>query len=304
MIAPVGRLLLGLAPALVAAGCLADPPGHLPSSVRILYSKTTRDSLGVKVDVHFLLARAGNELRLTDDDADDIQPVFASGLRRVFFVRRQAGTSEIWSVDLGGGDETRMLSASGGSLRDPDVSPDGSRIAFTREGPGGSRVLVAAVDGTGERELVSRAGSWSQPRWSPDGRRLVVVGRQGGSSALYLVDAEGGEPRPLGATEAGTSRADPDWSPDGRRVVHRQGEGQSAEIAVTEVEAPGTTTVLTDNDVEDASPAFSPTGERIVFASRRPDGRWNLWLMNADGSDLESLTRMEEGEEAETPDWL
>ncbi len=293
-----------LAVSLFAVGCLADMPGHLPSSVRILYSKTTRDSLGVKVDIYFLLAREGNELRLTDDEADDVRPVFAPGLRRVFFVREQQGTSDIWSMDLGGGDETRVLSVPGQSLQDPDVSPDGTRIAYTRAGSGRSTVELAAIDGSGVRELVGGPGSWSQPRWSPDGRRLVVVGRQGGVARLYLIDAEGGDPRPLSPTEPGLSQTDPDWSPDGRRIVHCLGDGQSAEVAVTEIEGGGATTVLTDNDTEDAAPAFSPSGDRIVFVSRRPDGRPNLWLMDADGSDAKSLTNVDEGEEAANPDWL
>ncbi|MGH7550108.1 MAG: TolB family protein [Gemmatimonadota bacterium] len=299
-----GRLLAGVAVAFATAGCLADPPGHLPSSVRILYSKTTQDSLGTKVDVYFLLAREGNELRLTEDEAEDIQPVFSSGLRRVFFVRQEDGASGIWSMDLGGGDETSVLSAAGQSFRDPDVSPEGTRIAYTRVSPGGSTVEVAAIDGTDERELVGGSGSWSQPRWSPDGRRLVVVGRQGGVARLYLIDAGGGDPRPLTVADPGLPQTDPDWSPDGRRIVYRQGEGQSAEIAVIDVAGGGATAVLTDNDTEDASPAFSPSGERIVFVSRRPDGRWNLWVMDADGSDSESLTTLDEGEEAAAPDWL
>ncbi|MGH7571981.1 MAG: TolB family protein [Gemmatimonadota bacterium] len=301
------RAVLRLLPVLtvlpVTAGCLADAPGHLPSSVRVLYSRTTRDSLGEKVDVYFLLAREGNELRLTEDEAEDVQPVFSSGLRRVFFVRQEDGASGIWSMDLGGGDETSVLSAAGESFRDPDVSPDGAAIAYTHAAPGGSAVEIAAVDGSDARELVGGSGSWSQPRWSPDGRRLVVVGRQGGAARLYLIDAGGGDPRPLTGADPGLSQTDPDWSPDGRRIVYSQGEGQAAEIAVIDVDG-GATTTLTENDTEDAAPAFSPSGERIVFVSRRPDGRWNLWVMNADGSNSASLTTLEDGEEAATPDWL
>jgi TolB protein len=117
------------------------------------------------------------------------------------------------------------------------------------------------------------------------------------------VDPEGGEPLPVTAGAA-AAQADPEWSPDGTRIVFRQGEGAGAEIAVLTVDGTAPATVLTDNDVEDGAPAFSPSGERIVFVSRRPDGRPNLWVMDADGSDVESLTTLEEGEEAADPDWL
>ncbi len=298
------RLLPVLAATVVVAGCLADAPGHLPSSLRILYSKTIQDSLGTKVDVYFLLAREGNELRLTEDEAADIQPVFSSGLKRVFFVRQDDEGSGIWSMDLGGGDEMSVLAAAGQTFQHPDVSPDGTRIAYTRMEPGRSTVEIAALDGSETRELVSGSGPWSQPRWSPDGRRLVVVSGQGSAARLYLIDASGGDPRPVTAADPGLPQSDPDWSPDGGRIVFRRGEGQAAEIAVVDVQGTGATTALTDNDTEDHSPAFSPSGERIVFVSRRPDSRWNLWVMDADGSDMESLTTLEEGEEAAAPDWL
>jgi Tol biopolymer transport system component len=130
-----------------------------------------------------------------------------------------------------------------------------------------------------------------------------VVGGEGGASRIHLVDPDGGGARPV-VPGAGAAQADPDWSPDGSRIAFRQGEGSSAEIAVVTVEGGGSATVLTDNDVEDGAPVFSPSGERVVFVSRRPDDRSNLWVMDADGSDAESLTTVEEGEEAADPDWL
>ena len=229
-------LLTGL-----AAGCLAEPPGHLPSSIRVLYTKTVRDSLGERVDVWFLLAREGNELRLTETDAREIEPTFAAGPRRVFYVREEDGGSEIWSMDLGGGDE-RMEIAAGGSLHDPDVSPDGGRIAYTRRSGGSSTVLVAPLDGSVGREVTTGAGSWSQPRWSPDGRRLVVVGGEGDAARLYLLDPDGGEARPVTAA-AGAAQADPEWSPDGTRIVFRQGTDAAAEIAVVTVDGAASATV-------------------------------------------------------------
>ncbi len=47
-------------------------------------------------------------------------------------------------------------------------------------------------------------------------------------------------------------------------------------------------TQLTDNNDWDRSPVWSPDGKQIAFESDRY-GDWEIFVMNADGSDVESL---------------
>ena len=286
---------------LTASACLYSPPDQLPSSVRILYSKHDVDSLGGSTDIWFIVARTGNELRLTGDEGEDTQPFFAPGIRRVFFTRRPpAGREEIWSMDLDGNDERRILGGEGADYRDPAVAPDDRRIAYTVVRGTRSQIMVADIDGANPRSLADGL-SGSQPAWSQDGHTLAVVGEEGGRRRILLVPADGGPPRPL--TPGGSeTQTEPDWSPDGARIAYTTGEGRGAEIAVATI-ATGETTRLTDNDVEDRSPTWSTTGARIAFVSRRGEGKENLWLVAPDGNDLDDLTDYDE-DEARDPDWL
>ena len=296
--------LRAILPAIALAGtaCLYSPPDQLPSSVRILYSKLDTDSLGESTDVWFVVARKGNELRLTGDEGVDTQPVFAPGLRRVFFTRRPpAGREEIWSMDLDGNDERRIVGMGDADVRDPAVAPDDRRVAYTVVRGGRRQVMVAEADGSNARPVVRGGGPSSQPAWSPDGRTLAIVGEEGGRARILLVDAGGGVPRLLAPAD-GESQTDPDWSPDGSRIVFTRGTGTRSEIAVTSV-AGGGVTRLTDNGVEDRAPAWSTTGQRIAFVSRRPNGKDNLWLMDPDGKNLTDLTDYDD-DEARDPDWL
>jgi len=59
-------------------------------------------------------------------------------------------------------------------------------------------------------------------------------------------------------------------------------------------------TRLTNNLAEDESPEWSPDGKKIAFASNR-DGAKNIYVMNADGSDVVRLTNGSVGDEA--PVW-
>ena len=286
---------------LAASACLYSPPDQLPSSVRILYSKLDVDSLAGGTDIWFMVARKGNELRLTGDEGADTQPFFAPGIRRVFFTRRpSAGRDEIWSMDLDGNDERRILGGADADYRDPAVAPDDRRIAYSVIRGARSEVMIADIDGANARPL-AQALDASQPAWSPDGRTVAVVDGQSGRRRILLIPAEGGTPRPL-TPAAAAPQTEPDWSPDGARLAFTSGEGRDAEIAVAVV-AGGEVTRLTDNEVEDRSPSWSTTGARIAFVSRRPDGKENLWLVDPDGEDLDDLTDYDE-DEARDPEWL
>ena len=296
--------LAAAAPGLVltATACLYSPPDQLPSSVRILYSKHDVDSLAESTDIWFIVARKGNELRLTEEGGIDTQPYFAQGLRRVFFTRRPpAGREEIWSMDLDGNDERRILGDEDADFRDPAVAPDDRRIAYTVVRGGRSQVMIADVDGANPQPLSADGRESSQPAWAPDGRTMAVVSEEGGRRRIFLVDAAGGAPRALAPGNAEV-QSEPDWSPDGTRIVFTSGNGAGAEIAVAVV-AGGAVTSLTDNNIEDRAPAWSTTGARIAFVSRRPDGKENLWLVDPDGKDLADLTDSDE-DEASDPDWL
>jgi Tol biopolymer transport system component len=77
---------------------------------------------------------------------------------------------------------------------------------------------------------------------------------------------------------------DLDVSPDGRTIVFEM-LGDLYTLPV----AGGKATRLTDGAAYDAQPRFSPDGKQIVFVSDR-DGSENVWLGNADGSNLKMIT--------------
>ncbi len=76
---------------------------------------------------------------------------------------------------------------------DPQISPDGTRVAFVRNSfdvmkdRSRSRLWVVNAEGSDLRPLTDGAGNESTPRWSPDGKRLVYVSDASGSAQLHCL---------------------------------------------------------------------------------------------------------------------
>jgi TolB protein len=175
-----------------------------------------------------------------------------------------------------------------GTTTSPAVGPDG-RIAFASSKDGESmEIYVANGDGSGSRRLTRTRNAVNiSPRWNPKtGREIAFISDRGGSPRVYLMDANGGNERPL--LNMGGHMDSPSWSPDGRFLAFTWDGGGSFHIYVADV-ATGQTLRLTRAG-RNESPAWSPDSRHIVFQSNRT-GRWEIWVMHVDGSEQRQLTR-------------
>jgi Tol biopolymer transport system component len=145
--------------------------------------------------------------------------------------------SDIWKFEAGAG-PTPIVSSNLFDL-DPQLSPDGRRIALASERNGKSReIWIANVDGSGAVRLTDTSGKLQgTPRWSPDGRWIAYdVLDPSGDYSVYVLDAAGGAPRLL------TARGSiPSWSRDGKWIYFRS--DRSGQYAVWRIPAAGGTPV-------------------------------------------------------------
>ena len=106
------------------------------------------------------------------------------------------------------------------------MAPDGSRVAWTEEQPGGDTALFAARWQAGAARP-ERLGTGRSPVWSPDGRRLAYLGSRASAAQpqLWVAPAAGGRARAV--TRLTGVLADPRWSPDGKRLAFLFIEGST-----------------------------------------------------------------------------
>jgi dipeptidyl aminopeptidase/acylaminoacyl peptidase len=106
---------------------------------------------------------------------------------------------------------------------DPQISPDGRRIAYVRRSADvmtdkmRPTIWLVDVASGAEQPLVAGPGAHLSPRWSPDGSRLAYVSTaEGGAPQLFVRWMASGEAARL--TSLPNSPTGLTWSPDGRSI--------------------------------------------------------------------------------------
>ena len=74
--------------------------------------------------------------------------------------------------------------------REPDWSPDGTKIAFVSRRSGGYQICVMDADGENQIELTDGPETKADPDWSPDGGKIAFTVRDG-ISHIEVMDANG-----------------------------------------------------------------------------------------------------------------
>jgi dipeptidyl aminopeptidase/acylaminoacyl peptidase len=171
----------------------------------------------------------------------------------------RTSTLEIWVVALDARGRGRRVVTNG---YEPDWSPTGSSLAFTRDAPRRQAgVWTADLRGRKQRLVLRGAG---QPNWSPNGTKLAAV--RGGD--IWVVDTASGSARRLIRNGYW-----PRWSPDGRRLAFVRDNGMTTAIYVANADGSAQRRVA-----EGEAPAWSPDGSELAACDftrvvrMRPDG--------------------------------
>jgi eukaryotic-like serine/threonine-protein kinase len=278
---------------------VSSPPGSTPRK----YEPVTFESQGSYLPVHLRFSPNGAEILLSVASASGPQMwllpfpdgasarnkprrIFTKALvgielppnmswmpdsrRVVLDVAKSLQPSQIWMADTS--KETMQPLTVGEGMRDsPNVSPDGSRIAFDA-GNYDFDIVQIPVAGGPVQPLLATSRSELFPTWSPKGSTLGFVTDRSGHREIWLKSISEGWERPL-VTQHDFPDDPTQWlltpafSPDGSRIAYSRISNQHlGQLWISPVSG-GTPLRVNSSKGYEIAPAWSPDGKWLIYFS-------------------------------------
>ena len=166
----------------------------------------------------------------------DASPAWSPGGTMIAFVRLNAsGNGDIWVMNANGSSQ-RRLTATAMDDRDPQWSPDGSRVVFSSNRSGDFEIYTMDPAGGSLKQLTTNDVDDLDPAWSPDGTRIAYARETyfefENSGECYqdilLMDADGSNRSilldcrfwvPADSVNCPWYLTDPEWSSNGEHLA-------------------------------------------------------------------------------------
>jgi len=196
-------------------------PAVAPDGKSLLYSQSSRN-----LDVVSVSLQDGSSKSVISTGREDSMAAWAQKADEFAFVTDRNGPWEIWVHSSDGSERPVVTTAEfpDGLNRwfmDPTLSPDGSRLIFTRidSNEADHLWMISMSGGAPVRVTNDDAEHEWAASWSPDGSRLAFIGLKSGRGSLMTVKTSGNA-TPV-EVRNDLSHFLPAWSPAGDWIVYR-----------------------------------------------------------------------------------
>jgi Tol biopolymer transport system component len=226
--------------------------------------------------------------RLTGDSVPILPTLTRSptGLRAVSFsssgqlayVQGSFGLRRLVWMDRAGNIVGTVGEPDDAGLANPELAPDGRRVAVTRQTHSPPNVWLIDVARGVPTRLTFGPGNHSAAFWSPDGTRILFGSRLGGVRNLFVKAVDGlGDAKVL--FESDNSKTPSGWSPDGRVVLYVV---PGDDLMGVDVESKKSFPVA-QTSANEGWGEFSPDGRFVAYQSNE-SGRFEVYVRTFPGA--------------------
>ena len=189
-----------------------------------------------------------------------------------------------------GGGRLTLLVSSGEELTHPDLSPDGTMIAYVAREQGRTDLFVSRAAGGERIRLTDDDASEMSPDFSPDGERIAFT-RMDPETRLpevRVIPTFGGQ-----AVTVLRSASSAVWSPDGRRFGYIEWQpGQLTALAIASADGSGERILASGDGAYPLLryPAWSPDGSKLAVVRSAGGMAAEVWIQPAAGGKMSRVS--------------
>jgi TolB protein len=261
-----------------------DIAKELRQTAPIFQSKIAfRVKVGAATEIAVSDYDGNNMIVITHDNTLVDSPTWERGGRGLLYTSWMNGDTHIYEHNLSTGIR-RVFAGYSGSCFNPQVSPDGEKVAMILSKNGSPNLYVSDISGGNLRQLTRTRDDDSSPTWNPDSREICFVCRSG-HAMLEKVSIDGGPATPVHVAGAYGNLTSPDWSPDGSQIAFTSG---SRPFHIWVMPAGGGEAKL---EVDGEDPCWAPNSRTIIFSQRMND-KQSLCLLDVPTKHVKTLRQI------------
>ncbi|MCL5958075.1 MAG: hypothetical protein M1358_01955 [Chloroflexi bacterium] len=234
----------------------------------------------------FTMNPTGGEVKQLTSAGNNRWPSWSPDNKKIAFQTDRDGNWEIYSMNADGSGQARLTNSAGEADEQPNWSPDGSRIIWSK----GARIYSMLTDGTGSVMMSGWAGNQLYPLYSPNGQKIAYATDSGIGG--FTVQTLHGAAMSLAYHLGG--RANPtDWQ--GNNILFHIVTGGQGELWSMN---DNNTNFLSLTGGNALRARYSPDSSRIVF---QQGGQ--VWTIDSSGTNQKQVTSGAESVFNGEPDW-
>ena len=229
-------------------------------------------------DVFRLAIAAGQTTNLTQTPAaDEDTPVFSPDGSTIAFASNRTGDWDIYLMSADGSVVQPAVSYTGTDELHPAFTPNGAALIFSSNRAGGNwDIYVATIGSSVWTRLTTDPAVDRFPTLSSDGATIAFRSERDGNSEVYLMDADGSNPRRVTTNPAFDGH--PAIAPDGSGIVFISDRSGNFDVYGANPSGEGLIAYRQATGWQTDTPRISKDGRALLYAARPATGTFDIYL--------------------------
>ncbi|MDR0330551.1 MAG: hypothetical protein LBH93_02425 [Chitinispirillales bacterium] len=216
---------------------------------------------------------------------------------RILYVRAEGARKNIGIMDFDGHNRARLTNDN--IINIFPTFADKSTVLWTSYQRGKPDIYRGSITAGTSKIFIQEKAMVVSPDVSTIDGTIAYASSQSGSLNVYTCSPDGSKKRQLTFSRGGIDTA-PSWSPNGYQIAFTSDRGGGPQIYVMDATGSNQRRVTFEGRYND-TPAWSPKGDKIAYASLGDNYQYNIWTVSPDGNDAKMVANLPGANE--NPTW-